>query len=208
MEKFVNCNAIVLRTADFGESSRMLTVFSDNYGILSVAAKGVRKAKSKNKLAAQLFSYGKFELVKSQGDAYTLTGFESIETFYTLGSDIDAFNTAAELVKILLRTMQPDLCEPEVLRLLLNCLYLLANGMRSSLYIRTVFTLRLLKELGMMPDAEDAAEVFSMDIPEETEAALAYLEESAIKDLFKIKLPDSVLNQLAALSVRAEREVL
>ena len=51
MERKVD--ALVLRTADFGETDKMLTLFTLQSGKLSAAAKGVRKAGAKLRFAAQ-----------------------------------------------------------------------------------------------------------------------------------------------------------
>ena len=40
----IKADALVLRTADYGESDKMLTLFTLQYGKISAAAKGVRKA--------------------------------------------------------------------------------------------------------------------------------------------------------------------
>ena len=50
MERKVD--ALVLRTADYGESDRMLTLFTMQYGKLTAGAKGVGKAAAKLRFGA------------------------------------------------------------------------------------------------------------------------------------------------------------
>ena len=49
-------DALVLRTANYGESDKMITLFSLQKGKISAAAKGVRKAKAKLAFAASPFA--------------------------------------------------------------------------------------------------------------------------------------------------------
>ena len=53
----IKVDAIVIRTADYGESDRMLTLFTLQRGKLSAAAKGVRKAGAKQRFAAHPFCF-------------------------------------------------------------------------------------------------------------------------------------------------------
>ena len=55
-------DALVLRTADYGESDKMLTLFSLQQGKISAAAKGVRKAGAKLRFAAQPFCFAEYVL--------------------------------------------------------------------------------------------------------------------------------------------------
>lgn len=84
----VKTNAIVLRYANYGESNRMLTLLSPAMGLVSVSAKGCRKATSKTLAASELFAAGEFVLHEKEG-RYTLTGFQLEESYYPIRLDID-----------------------------------------------------------------------------------------------------------------------
>ena len=60
----IKVDALVLRTADFGENDKMLTLFSLQRGKLSAAAKGVRKAGAKLRFAAQPFCFAEYVLAE------------------------------------------------------------------------------------------------------------------------------------------------
>ena len=63
----ITCDGIVIRETLYGESDKILTLFTGAYGKITVAAKGVRSIKSKNSSAVQLFCYSYFELVEKNG---------------------------------------------------------------------------------------------------------------------------------------------
>ena len=46
-KKFIQTEAIVLKSFDFGDADRIFTILTSNNGIIRVVAKGVRKPKSR-----------------------------------------------------------------------------------------------------------------------------------------------------------------
>ncbi|MDR0929179.1 MAG: recombination protein O N-terminal domain-containing protein, partial [Oscillospiraceae bacterium] len=54
----IKTDAVVLRAANYGEGDRMLTLLSPTWGLVSVAAKGCRKATSRLLSATELFATG------------------------------------------------------------------------------------------------------------------------------------------------------
>ncbi|WP_169734480.1 DNA repair protein RecO [Mesoplasma photuris] len=56
---------IVINSHNYEENDKIVTIFSDKYGKLSVIAKGVNKPVSKNKYSIQTFNISEFEIFKS-----------------------------------------------------------------------------------------------------------------------------------------------
>lgn len=201
MSTYLTVEGVVLRAVDFGESSKMLTIFTGESGLVSVRARGVRAAKSKLVACTQPFCFSRFELCKKNGEVYTLTGGTVIESFYGLSGDLEAFYAASYLGKVLLHVLQPDLPDPETLRLFLNCLYLLANQKRDYRYVKCVFLLRLACIQGLMP------EDFSGLLPD-TEKALYHIQNSSMEALFQFGVSAIILEELEKIALRLEREFL
>ncbi len=95
----VKVDALVLRTADYGESDKMLTLFSLQQGKISAAIKGVRKASAKLRFAAQPFCFAEYVLAR-RGDRYTVIGATMTDGFYALHENIDKFYAAATLTGV------------------------------------------------------------------------------------------------------------
>ena len=81
-EKF---DALVLRTADYGEYDRMLTLFTLQKGKLSAAAKGVRRAGAKLRFAFRAASTH-FGVLR---DDLLLLAYRSGICNYAFGCDLD-----------------------------------------------------------------------------------------------------------------------
>ena len=90
----IKVDALVLRTADFGENDKMLTLFSLQRGKLSAAAKGVRKAGAKLRFAAQPFCFAEYVLAE-KGERRTVISAAGTDGFYALREDIGKFYAAA-----------------------------------------------------------------------------------------------------------------
>lgn len=87
-------DALVLRTADYGENDKMITLFSLQYGKISAAAKGVKKAGAKLKFAAQPFCFAEYVLAK-RGERNTVVSASLTDGFYSLREDIGKFYAGA-----------------------------------------------------------------------------------------------------------------
>lgn len=74
---------IVLSRKNYGEADRILSVFSKDFGKLSLLAKGIRKIKSKKRGHLEIFSKIKFSAINGKGmdimtEAQTLDDYSGI----------------------------------------------------------------------------------------------------------------------------------
>ncbi len=208
MDRYCTTAGIVLKEVDFGESSKMLTIFSGEHGIMRVSAKGVRKPKSSMRASAQLFCYSRFELYKKRGDVYTMTGASVLEAFYGLSADLDAFYVAGNMARLMMKVMQPELPDPETMRLLLNCLFYLSSGKRPARLIQVVFVIRLLTIQGLLPEVQTVVQTARPALEVGGVKALTHIMEATMEHLFLFTVSDTILEALERLTVDLERELL
>lgn len=45
--KLFDCRGIIINKRDFGEADRYITIFTENFGKISVLLKGIRKSKTR-----------------------------------------------------------------------------------------------------------------------------------------------------------------
>ena len=113
--------AIVLRTADYKEYDRMLTLFSPTRGLVEAASRGCRRPRSHLLSASQPFALGDFELFEKNGRA-TVTGFTLIENFYALRKDYDRLRCGFWLLSLCEAVLQPGQAAQSLFMLLLHTL--------------------------------------------------------------------------------------
>ena len=67
----IRTKGLILKQTDFGEGNRMLTIFTENLGVVKAAVYGVRQKKSRNAAATQLLSYSDFMLNQGKSEEQT-----------------------------------------------------------------------------------------------------------------------------------------
>ena len=85
--------ALMLRSVDFGESDRMVTLLTAE-GKLSASMKGVRKASAKLRFAAQPFCFAEYVFSRT-GARNTVISASIYDGFYALRENISCFYAAA-----------------------------------------------------------------------------------------------------------------
>ncbi len=86
-------DALLLRSAEYGENDRMVTLLTADRGKLSAAMKGVRKAGAKLNFASQPFCFAEYVFAE-RGGRYTVTGASLHDGFFSLRNDLTALYAA------------------------------------------------------------------------------------------------------------------
>ena len=142
----------MLRAAEIKENDRLITVLSEQLGIVRAFANGAKRPRSPLHGACQPFAHGELELARRR-DTYVVTGAQARGVFFE--------GLASELSRLALAGYFSALCEelcpreepaPEHLRLALNALHFLSTGLRPQLLLKSVAELRLLCLAGYQPD--------------------------------------------------------
>ena len=148
---YMTIQGIVLRVTDYNDRDALLTVLSRRHGKLTLKARGLRRKNSPLVAPCQLLAFGEFTLFEYRG-MYTINEASSLELFPELRRDLTKlslgtyFAQAAELVS------QEDLPNPELLSLVLNCLYGLTKLKLPENQVKAVFEMRTACLAGYTPD--------------------------------------------------------
>ena len=145
---------LVLREVPYKESSRILTVLTDTDGKMTVSANGAKRKGSKT--ASQLLAYSEMTLSGSRGRWY-LNDASTIELFEELRIDICSLALGTYFAELLETVVNEDMPDPEMLRLGLNCLFLLSKGRFPPEIIKPVFELKLMCLAGYEPMLDGCA---------------------------------------------------
>ena len=156
-----NIEGVVLKERAVGEQDKFIDVLTKN-GIIEISAKGARKINGRSGSSAQLFAYSRF-CVASRGERLYLNSAEPIHIFYGLRSALTKVSLASYFADILRFCIGEETDAGEVMRLFLNTLHYLENGTRSEALLKAVFELRLMSEIGFMPDVTACRECGSFE---------------------------------------------
>lgn len=144
---------IILREQNIGERDKLVTALTVEKGIIKGFAKGAKNIKSQNCAGTQLFTYSRLCLIESKGrDTYVISEAKSKEQFFGLRKNIENLCLAQYFSELLINTLVDGEKNKDVLKLILNSLYLLSENKKPTSLIKSCFEMRLLSICGYMPD--------------------------------------------------------
>ena len=144
-------DGIITRVHEVGASDKLVNIITPDRGRIGVMVKGGKSPSSKLTPISQLFTYGNFEIYE-KNSMYWLRGGSIINPFYDLSIDITRVALATYLCDLANElTDEDEECE-ELLRLLLNSLYLVGLGEKPCEIVKSVFELRAAAMSGYLPE--------------------------------------------------------
>ncbi len=144
-------DALVIREMPYGESDKLLTLLTAEYGRVNVMAKGAKSLRSKLMTASQLFTWGNYEIY-TKGDYHWLREAALIEPFFGLRADLDRISLATYLCDVTYEATGENAPADDILPIVLNTFYALANSLAPAALIKGAFELRIAAMSGYLPD--------------------------------------------------------
>ena len=146
----VRTDGIVLRHVNFGENDRILTILSPTLGLVTVSARGCRKATSRMLSASELFTAGEYLLYEKEG-RFTLSSFSLQENFYPLRNDFTRLSHGAYWLALCEATAQPGEDCARLFKMLLLSLAVLTYGELPERPLTAVFLMQFSALAGFEP---------------------------------------------------------
>lgn len=168
MKKSVD--GLVLRESAVGESDKLLTVLTAEYGRITLRAKGVRSIKSKNLALCRVFNYGNFEYYEKNGMCW-LAGGSTQNSFFGSNYDIEDFSLASYIAEVACEITGEGVGAEKILRTTLNTLYAIDKKLKPRELIKGAYELFAATHSGFAPELFEcrecgceSAESFFVDI--------------------------------------------
>ncbi len=147
----IETDGIVIKEQSVGETDRLITVLTSKYGLIRAFVSGAKTIKNKNLAGTCLLAYSDFVFYKS-ADAYNVNSAIEKEIFFDLRQNIDNLSIAFYLAE-LFGELAPETAECEdLLKLLLNSIYLLSKNKVNALQVKSVAELRSIAMSGYAPN--------------------------------------------------------
>lgn len=148
---YLTVRGLVLRVTAYKETDALLTVLTADRGKLTVKARGLRRKNSPLAAPCQLLAFAEFTLFEYK-DMYTVNEAVSIELFTKLRRDLTKLSLASYFAQVAEVLSQEDMPNPELLSLVLNCLYALCSLSVPENQVKAAFELRSACLAGYAPD--------------------------------------------------------
>lgn len=147
----VTTKGVILKRRNIGEQDAILTILTDEFGMIEASARGVRRAKSKLAAAVQPFYYSELSLFHTK-ERYIVNNASALETFHKLRYDVIKVALADYIAELICYLAPSQEQIDPIKRLYLNSLYLLSEDKKSPRFIKAVTEFRLIALSGFMPD--------------------------------------------------------
>ena len=156
--------AIVLKTCDFGETDRILTLLTRHYGKVSVVAKGIRRSTSRLAGHAEPLTHATYQLARGR-NLDVLTGAEAWATYRGLREDLQSIAAGWYIAELADRFSVERSPSAPLFDLVETALRHLSAGAAPALVCRW-FDLHLLDRAGFRPELGECVQCRTR--PEET----------------------------------------
>jgi len=144
---------IVLRSMDYGESNKIVTLLTKTNGKAGVLVRGAKKVKSRHSSLAQPFTYGEYQYFRTKGLG-TLNHGEIIESHHDLRMQLELSayaSYASELTDRIIQEEEPTGFHFEQLKAYLAAL----DEGKDPQIVTQLYEMRILALAGYAPELEE-----------------------------------------------------
>ena len=138
---------IVLRQTKTAYGRRMITLLTPKFGKISAGTSISEGGKNKTALAVRPFTHGRYEVFKGR-DSYSINAAETIDSFFSLGEDIDRYSYAAAALELCDRIIEEEQPAAGMYSLLLDYLAVLEKRKKDHATLFIAFRIKMLELSG------------------------------------------------------------
>ena len=149
--QLIDAKGIVLRVVNYGERDRILTIYTEELGLITATANGSRSLKSRSIVATEQFCYSRY-MFSYKNDRYTVKEVDLIESFFDLRTDIEKLSLAAYVADVIAHVGTENMPDVPLMRLCLNTLFAIAKERAPRQQIKGAFEMRAATILGFAPE--------------------------------------------------------
>ncbi len=128
MRRIIKTEAVCLRVRNWRNSSKIVTLLTPNLGLVTAIARGARRPKSLFGAALELFALSEVTIyLRENRELATVSNAELINAHPHIPLNYNAFLSAGQIARFLLRALAHHNSEPRVFQLLKNTLLALST---------------------------------------------------------------------------------
>ena len=143
------CEGIIIRTTNYGETNKIVTIYTREWGKVGVMARGAKKPSSRLAAVTQPFTYGYFLVQRSTGLGSLQQG-EMISSMRSIREDIFLTAYASYIVDLTDKAVDDRKPNPFLFELLFQTLNFINEGYDAEIIVN-IFEMKMLNSLGLYP---------------------------------------------------------
>jgi len=143
------CEGIVIRTTDYGETNKIVTLYTREWGKVGIMARGAKKPNSRLSSITQLFTHGYFLVQRGSGLGSLQQG-EIITSMRSIGEDIFLTAYASYIVELTDKCTEEKKSNPFHFELLYQTLNYMNEGCEPDI-LMNIYEMKMLNVMGLYP---------------------------------------------------------
>ncbi len=143
---------IILSETNYSNSSKILNVLTDQYGLVGILSKGCRNIKSKLRGVSQKLVYGTFHVYYKENGLSTLIGIDICDSFSHLMTDLEKISYASYILDLVGQVARQN--EDSQIFFLLRDTLVKINEKFHPMIMTNILELKLLDYLGVRPSID------------------------------------------------------
>ncbi len=153
----IDARGLVVSEKRVGEGDRLVTVLTDERGILRAFVRQSKQAGGGRLSATRLFTYSRFSIFEGR-NSYIIDDARPIEVFFDLREDIGRLSLAQYFCELAVELAPQGTAAGDFLRLMLNAMFFLGKGSRPNAVLKAIVEMRMMSLAGYQPDLVCCAE--------------------------------------------------
>jgi len=149
-----NTAGIVLRQIKIPGDRRMLSIFTERFGKISVSVAGNKmNGKNKGSLAFKPFTLGNYDIYTGR-DYYSLGKAETVKSWFGIGEDVDRYLEGSFILEFTEKLLEESVPSPHLFALLKDYFDVLEKRTRAHSFLTTAFQIKAVSVMGVAPEVE------------------------------------------------------
>lgn len=141
---------IILKQTKILNDRRMLVMFSDRFGKISVSVGFGGQGKNKSSLAYKPFTLGRYDLYKGR-EIYSINKAETLRSFFSIGEDVDKYMHASYVLEFTEKLLAEEAPAPKLFELLTDFFEIIEKRPREYLFLVRAYQIKAIQYCGYMP---------------------------------------------------------
>ena len=138
----------ILSETSYGETSKIVNVWTKKYGVIGIMCKGAKSLKSKNRVSTMRFSYAKFNIYLKQGKLSTLVSADVINPLKKIRGDITLIGYLSYLTELTEQVIKQN-NDSLLFDDFINSILKIEDGL-DPLVITNILEIKYLEKLGVL----------------------------------------------------------
>lgn len=154
---------IVVKSVDYGESSKILNIFTKEYGLIGVMSKGCKKIKCQLRVASELFTYGDINLYYKKDKLSVLISTDIKNQLKNIRKDLVKLSYLNYITELTLQVFKQYSKYSNIYNLYISSILKIEEGFDSKI-ITNILEIKYLEYLGIELNLSECVLCGSKDV--------------------------------------------